>query len=175
MRRAVLATAETRQAFLLALLRRDAQVWHDRTEIFALWNGPDDAIERGRKIAQRRKLIRQRDERIKLGMKVKKFALPTGAMHVGEQSDAFAAMPACVVCGGAVPLNRRRAGTCSPKCYRAWYRVVERKSAQRGMVNDSNDPQPCPDIRYSDRPAIPMPQNQTLIHEAPRGSERKIA
>lgn len=109
------ASAELRQKYLLALLTRDAAIWHARMEVHALWTGPDDDIERHRKTAQRRKLIRLRDERIRAGLKVKRYSLPTGRWSSAERADAFTS--GCIVCGRPFDHARLRSGTCSLKCY----------------------------------------------------------
>jgi hypothetical protein len=132
--------------------------------------GPDDATERSKKVSIRRKLIRQRDERIRLGLRVKKFARPTGTWSSAEPADAFTS--GCTACGAPVPSIRQRSGTCSDRCY---WQVRRVQLAERHMVNDSSGPQPCPGIRYSDRPAVQVPRNQTLTTERPRGSKRKVA
>jgi predicted nucleic acid-binding Zn ribbon protein len=176
----VFADAELRQKYLLALLTRDAQVWHERTGIHAQWIGPDDVIERTKKVAVRRKLLRQRDERIRLGLRVKKFARPTGTWSSAERPDSFATSAACIVCG--VPLDpvERPSGTCSRRCYNAvrQFKRTARNRATRAehrMVNDSTGPQPSPDIRYSDPPAVQVPQKQTLTSDAPTGSGGELA
>ena len=162
------ADAELRQKYLLALLTRDARVWHRRTEARATWSGPDDKIERNRKTAQRRKLIRLRDERIRAGLKIKRYALPTGAMACGERPDNFTAADAvCIACGKALEWPVKPSRTCSAKCYRA-VQWVKRKAARAAqapkhrMVNDSKSHR-APRLCLSpDLPATRVPRRETL-------------
>jgi hypothetical protein len=172
----VFADAELRQRYLLALLTRDARVWHERTGIHAMRIGPDDAIAVAQKTAQRRKLLRVRDERIRLGLRVKKLLRPTGSWSSTERPDAFTTAAACIVCDAPVDLAERPSGTCSKKCFNA-VRQFKRKTAraEHRMVNESTDPQPQPVARYSDPPAIPMPPKTKRTSGLPRGSDRRVA